>query len=266
MEGFTRNNTDAFHEAAAGCTNISESARSCNGERCQVSEEVYFSRVDAFIKDYENGSMCTRHVQSVRFSAKEEKARGSWAERLAHRMGWKEESAKEDIFAAETQEKIFSALCSVWDVISEWDLDTPLALIIEGRYFWSNDKCQADLAHQKNISKLVCEDATFVDLFDVLKIAKRLPELNMLGVHVQHMDKQLRTNLANEMRTWKTALPKLNDLRLHGEKKRNSYYSRVDDAKLEDMREDGIDMLCRELRLLTQQHRFIGLELNLKLK
>jgi hypothetical protein len=123
------------------------------------------------------------------------------------------------ILAPETQEKIFLALCSVWNLISEWDLEEPLALTIEGRYFRSNDKRLTDFAHQKNIKRLACEDAAFADPLDVLKIAKRLPALKMLGVHVEHMDKQLRSEVANEMRTWKTALPKLNDLNSMGRRK-----------------------------------------------
>ncbi|CAH0022454.1 unnamed protein product [Clonostachys rhizophaga] len=269
MEGFTRNNTGASHEAAvdcqpsagpADCRNISKTVKPCNGEDCKWFAELYFSRVDAFIEDYKNGRKCSRHVKRVKFLAKEEKGKGMFAEMRALRMDLKED-ASEEILAPETQEKIFLALCSVWNLISEWDLEKPLALTIEGRYFRPNDNCLTDFAHQKNIKRLACEDAIFADPLDVLKIAKRLPELKRLGVHVQHMDKQLRSEVANEMRTWKTALPKLKGLKLHGEKKRNSWSSRGDVAKLEDMREDGIDMLCRELRLLTQQDGFIDLEL-----
>ncbi|CAG9957024.1 unnamed protein product [Clonostachys rosea f. rosea IK726] len=185
----------------------------CNGEDCQWFSEVYFSRVDAFIEDYKNGRKCSRHVRRVKFFAKEEEGMGIYARYLSI-LEIKEQNA-----TPETQEKIFLALCSVWNLISEWDLEEPLALTIEGRYFRSNDKRLTDFAHQKNIKRLACEDAAFADPLDVLKIAKRLPALKMLGVHVEHMDKQLRSEVANEMRTWKTALPKLNDLNSMGRRK-----------------------------------------------
>jgi hypothetical protein len=103
MEGFTRNNTDAFHEAAvdcqppsgpAGCTTIFKMVKHCNGEDCQWFSEVYFSRVDAFIEDYKNGRKCSRHVRRVKFFAKEEEGMGIYARYLSI-LEIKEQNASE---------------------------------------------------------------------------------------------------------------------------------------------------------------------------
>ncbi|CAH0045691.1 unnamed protein product [Clonostachys solani] len=257
MADFIIHKTDPFYDPAVDyqpsprpvdCTDISETVRCCNGKACGKIVGVTFLRADEFIKACQDGSLCTHHVKYVIFFG--EKTRdGAYTAPVAF-GGSLEDNVNEEVLATENQEKIFSALSSLWNLISTWDLKEPITLKIHGSYFRSNDKHLAELAPQKNIMRLAFEEAAFADPFEVLTIAKRLPELEKLRFQVRHMDKHMRNELVNDMRTWKTTLPKLNALTLVGDREP---YSRGDERMLEDMREDGVDLLCRELRLLTQQ-------------
>ncbi|CAG9980918.1 unnamed protein product [Clonostachys byssicola] len=256
---------DDWFNFTPGCDPSRGPKHCCEHERdrrnCRSYVKVFASHVDAFIKDYQKGSTWIPHVKAVTFYG-EERVDKKDENRLIKvptvTVGRLEDIVCEDVLAPENQDKIFSGLCSVWNLISEWDIKKPITLGISGRYFRSNDKCLTDLAHQKNIERLACGKATFANPFDVLNMAKRLPELRALRLQVRHMSKDMRNELANDMRTWKTTLPKLSGLTLVGDK---DAHSRGDERKLEDMREDGVDLLCRELRALAQQHGFLGLGL-----
>ncbi|VUC22917.1 unnamed protein product [Clonostachys rosea] len=265
MEGSTRTNMDTVPQATADCKTSPGPADSIDMSGSVQSTDkggfldhvvVFLPDVNRFINTYQAGSMRIRHLKQVTFVGEEND--GPYCDPFAPTDDL-EDKVDPKVLAPEHQERIFSALCSVWNHISTWDLEEPITLAIHGRFFRSNEQRLADLAQQKNIMRLVCKGAAFADPLDQLKIAKCIPKLEKLWIQVRHMRKELRTALAHDIRTWNTTLPKLNALALFGEEEDD--LSRGDDRTLEDMRVDGVDLLCRELRLLTQKRGFLALQL-----